>query len=153
MHPMMADGDQSMLGGMFNYMISNLDWSAVFFHNAIVVRLEDGRHVTVPYDFDYSGVVNARYAVVPEQLRDEVRRVRQRLYREFCRPQLTFANVSAMFAGKREQVEALYRGFPYYAEPSQAEEALEYYEEFWRVVTEERRFRSEILDDCTPLPR
>ena len=71
MHPMMADGNQSVLVGMFNYMIANLDWSAVFFHNAVVIRLEDGRHLTVPYDFDFAGVINARYAVVPEQLRDE----------------------------------------------------------------------------------
>jgi hypothetical protein len=153
MHPMMADGDQSVLGGMFNYMIGNLDWSAVYFHNAIVMRHEDGRHSTVPYDFDYSGVVNTRYAVVPELLQNRVRRVRQRLYREFCRPQLTFENVQAMFAGKREQVEELYRSFPHYAEPSHAEDALEYFEEFWQVIADEDDFEDEIVDDCTDMPR
>jgi hypothetical protein len=153
MHPMMADGDQSVLVGMFNYMIANLDWSAVFFHNAVVIRLEDGRHLTVPYDFDFAGVINARYAVVPPQLQDEVQRVRQRLYREFCRPQLNFENASAMFAGKREEIENLYRTFPYYAEPSHAENAIEFYEDFWEVVENPRRFDSRILDDCTPMPR
>lgn len=42
MHPMMTDGDQSVLMGRFSCMIANLDWSAVFFHNAVVIRLEDG---------------------------------------------------------------------------------------------------------------
>ena len=153
MHPMMADGDQSVLMGMFNYMIANLDWSAVFFHNAVVIRLEDGRHFPVPYDFDHSGAVNARYATVPPQLQDEVRRVRQRLYREFCRPQLTHANVAAMFAGKREAIENLYRNFPLYAEPSQAQEAIDYYEEFWEVIADEDEFEDEILDHCTDMPR
>jgi hypothetical protein len=153
MHPMMADGDQSVLMGMFNYMIANLDWSAVFFHNAVVIRLEDGRHFTVPYDFDHAGVINARYATVPPQLQDQVRRVTQRLYREFCRPELTRENAAAMYAGKREQIEELYRTFPYWAEPNHAEESLEFYEEFWRVLEDDDEFEDEILDNCTPLPR
>lgn len=153
MHPMMADGDQSVLMGMFNYMIANLDWSAVYFHNAVVIRLEDGRHFTVPYDFDHSGVVNARYATVPPQLQDQVRRVRQRLFREFCRPQLTRENAAAMFVDKRAAIEALYRAFPYYAEPSQAEESLEFYEEFWQVLADNGDFEDEILDNCTDIPR
>jgi hypothetical protein len=153
MHPMMADGDQSVLVGMFNYMIANLDWSAVYFHNAVVIRHEDGQHFTVPYDFDFAGAINARYAVVPPELQDEVRRVRQRLYRDFCRPQLTYENAVAMFADKRESIEELYRTFPYYAAPGHAQEAIEYYEEFWEVLENPRRFESRIVDDCTPMPR
>ncbi len=153
MHPMMADGDQSVLMGTFNYMIANLDWSAVYFHNAVVLRLEDGRHFTVPYDFDHSGVVNARYAVVPPALQDEVRRVRQRPYREFCRPQLTHENAAAMFADKRDDIEALYRTSPHYADPSQAEDALAFYEEFWEVIADDDEVEDEILDRCVDMPR
>jgi hypothetical protein len=153
MHPMMADGDQSVLMGMFNYMIANTDWSAVFFHNAVVIRAEDGRHIAVPYDFDHSGAVNARYAQVSELIRDRIRNVRQRLYREFCRPQLTQVNAAAMFAGKREAIEELYRTFPHYQDPSHAVEAIEYYEDFWEVIADEDEFEDEIIDDCTAIPR
>jgi hypothetical protein len=58
-----------------------------------------------------------------------------------------------MFAGKREQVEELYRSFPHYAEPSHAEDALEYFEEFWQVIADEDDFEDEIVDDCTDMPR
>jgi hypothetical protein len=153
MHPVMADGDQSVLVGMFNYMIANLDWSAVYFHNAVVIRREDGKYLPVPYDFDFAGAINARYAVVPPQLEDQVRRVRQRLYREFCRPQLTYEKAAAMFAGKREQVEELYRTFPYYAEPDHAQDAIEYLDGFWEVIDNPRRFEDRIVGDCTPMPR
>jgi hypothetical protein len=153
MHPMMADGDISVLSGMLAYMIGQTDWSAVFFHNAVVMRTEDGRHMTVLYDFDHSGVVNARYAEVSPLIRDEIRSVRQRLYREFCRPQLTQSAVAAMFAGKRGEVEDLYRSFPYYADPRHAEEALAYYEEFWEVIADEDEFEDEILDRCIDIPR
>jgi hypothetical protein len=119
----------------------------------VVVRTEDGRHIAVPYDFDHSGVVDARYAQVSELIRDRIRNVRQRLYREFCRPQLTHQNAASMFAGKREQIEEIYRSFPLYAEPSQAEKALEYYEDFWEVIADEDEFEDEIIDDCTDIPR
>jgi hypothetical protein len=153
MHPMMGDGDLSVLAGMFAYMIGQTDWSNVYFHNAVVMRTEDGRHVTVLYDFDHSGVVDARYAEVSPLLADRIRNVRQRLYREFCRPQLTHENAAAMFAGKREPIEELYRTFPYYAEPSHAQDAIEYLEGFWEVIDDPRRFEDRIVDDCTPMPR
>ena len=153
MHPMMADAEPSVIAGMFAYMIGQTDWSNYRFHNAVLMRTEDGRHVTVLYDFDHSGVVDAEYAEVSPLIADEIRTVRQRLYREFCRPNLTQANVAALFAGKREQVEELYRSFPYYAEPSQAEDALSYYEEFWAVIADEDEFEDEILDHCTEIPR
>jgi hypothetical protein len=151
--PRMTDALPAVLMGMFSYMIGNTDWSAVLFHNAVVMRTEDGRHVAVPYDFDHSGVVNARYAQVSPLIADRIRTVRQRLYREFCRPELTFANVVPMFEGKRAEIQDLYRTFPYYAEPGHAEDALEYYEDFWEVVGDEDEFEDEILDECTPLPR
>ncbi len=90
---------------------------------------------------------------MPPQLQDEVRRVRQGLYREFCRPQLTHENVATVFAGKREAIEDVYRNFLLYAEPSQAVAAIEYFEEFWKVIADEDEFEDEILDHCTPMPR
>ena len=63
--PMMADGAQSVIVAVFNYMIGNLDWSPVYFHNVKLIRTEDGRFITVPYDFDFAGVVDARYATPP----------------------------------------------------------------------------------------
>lgn len=152
MHPVMADAEQADITAMFNYMIGNLDWSDVFFHNATVIRTEDGRHLTVPYDFDFSGVVNTRYATVPPQLRDRVTRVRNRLFRGFCRPELTQSAMSMAFNLKRDQIEQLYRTFPYYEKPSQAEDALKYYDGFWSVIDNPGKFDDEILHNCTEIP-
>ena len=153
MHPMMADGSQSTVSSMFNYMIGNTDWSDVFFHNAVVMRTEDFRHLTVPYDFDHAGVVNARYATVDPSIADRIRNVRQRLFRGFCRPELEHAAVSALFNAKRDAITALYRDFPYYARPDHATDALEFYEGFWRVIDDPRQFERNITRDCTQIPR
>jgi hypothetical protein len=150
--PRSADGAQSVVGDVFSYMIGNLDWSTAEFHNAVLIRTEDARYVTVPYDFDFSGVVNARYATVPEQLAGRVRNVRQRLYRGFCRPALEHETVANLFGLKREAVEELYRGFGLYRDPDHAEDALEYYEDFWEVIADPGEFEDEILDVCREMP-
>ncbi len=77
---------------LFQYMIGNLDWSM---HDAVANK--DCCHntkllgksaeaadafVPLPYDFDYSGFVDAPYAVPPEGI--PVRTVRVRRYRGFC---------------------------------------------------------------------
>ncbi len=76
---------------IFQYMISNLDWAMTASpvgmdccHNS---RLVGAKGVTtglttVPYDFDYSGLVDAPYALPPDAI--HVANVRVRLYRGFC---------------------------------------------------------------------
>ncbi len=74
---------------LFQFMIGNLDWSALSgpgecCHNSKLIGLDPQSDPVypLPYDFDASGLVNAHYAVAPESL--PVRSVRDRLYRGFC---------------------------------------------------------------------
>ena len=152
MHPRDADGGQSVLVAMFNYMIGNVDWSPAYFHNTDLIRTEDGRHVTVPYDFDFSGAVNARYATVAPELAREIRSVRQRLYRGFCRPGLRHQTVAEIFNSKREEIASLYSGFELYDDPDHAKDALEYYDGFWEVIDDPGEFEDQILDKCRDMP-
>ena len=47
-----------------------------------MMQLAPGATIPIPYDFDYSGLVAAPYALPPDQLR--ITSVRQRLYRGYC---------------------------------------------------------------------
>ena len=68
----------------FQYLIGNLDWSITERHNMKMMIGDKGAlPVAVPYDFDYSGLVNTPYALPPEEL--NVPDVRTRLFRGFCR--------------------------------------------------------------------
>src|SRR5258706_5380849 len=79
---------------LFEFLIANLDWDflagpagADCCHNARFVAPKDTAAalsgvVPIPYDFDYSGFVDAPYAVPPEGLKLE--RGTQRLYRGHC---------------------------------------------------------------------
>ncbi len=47
---------------LFQYMIGNSDYSTKMARNLKLLRGDDGQMTAVPYDFDYSGLVNADYA-------------------------------------------------------------------------------------------
>ncbi len=147
--PMMADGPQSVIVSVFNYMIGNLDWSPVYFHNVRLIRTEDGRFITVPYDFDFAGVVDARYAIPPPELteRNNIRSVRQRLYRGFCRPELQHQPVADLFNSKRRELQDLYQSFQLHQEDD-IEDALDYFEDFWKVIDDPGEFEDKIIDKC-----
>ena len=74
---------------LFEYMVSNLDWSmsagpagGSCCHNMKPISSTGAAisYIPVPYDFDYSGLVNAPYAVPP----DGDGSVTSRVYRGYC---------------------------------------------------------------------
>lgn len=73
---------------VFHYLIGSTDWSLVTAntedhccHNGDLVKI-GGLHYLVPYDFDQSGLVNARYAKPDPSV--GIRSVRTRRYRGYC---------------------------------------------------------------------
>jgi hypothetical protein len=155
-HPARSFAEYSTLVALFNYMIANTDWSAVYFHNVKLVRTEEGRYLTVPYDFDFSGAVNARYAVVDPSLQDRIGRVTQRIYRGFCRDELTHPAAVQRFADARVPITTLYDDFAALGfedfDADDAKSTLEFYEDFWEVVDDPEEFEDEVVDACIDLP-
>lgn len=73
------DPEQAQITAVFQYMISNADWKIDHQHNLKYFRNdEDSPLVLVPYDFDFSGLVNADYAKPNPDY--EQKSVRQRIY-------------------------------------------------------------------------
>lgn len=144
-HPAGVNGDQAVIVSMFQYLIGNSDWSASYFHNAKLIRHEDGRYLTVPYDFDFAGAVNARYATPPQQY--PIRRVTDRYFYSYCRPELAFEPLSAFFTSKKAEITALYEGFETLKE-DRRNDVLKFYEEFWEMMEDEGRFERQILRNC-----
>ncbi len=75
---------------VFEYLIANLDWALQAgpagdscCHNNKLIRGANAPYVPVPYDFDFSGFVDAPYALPPETVR--VASVKVRRYRGMCR--------------------------------------------------------------------
>jgi len=148
LHPARFDDRQSAMMALFQYMIGNTDWSAPFFHNVKLMRAADARYVPVPYDFDFSGVVDARYATPDPKL--NTRTVRDRVFRGFCRS-VEPEPLVRRFNDIRDDVRALYEGF----EPLSAKarrKALKYYDVFYRTINDPSRFAREITRACRKMP-
>lgn len=148
-HPAAADGPHAGMVALFQYMIGNTDWSGPYFHNVKMMRAQDGRYLLVPYDFDFSGIVNARYATPAPEL--PIRNVRDRLFRGFCREDVDHAALRARFLALREPVRALYEGTEGISDKTR-ERSLDYYDRFFRTLEEDRRYQRQILDACRSMP-
>lgn len=148
LHPLTADARYSTLVALFELLIGNTDWSPVAFHNVIAVRDGDGRYLTIPYDFDFSGMVDARYATPDPSL--GIKSVRDRLYRGFCRDDADPAAVAGEMLARRPAIDALVEGFVHLDE-GEREDVLRYLEGFWQTLESESRFRRAVLEACRPL--
>jgi hypothetical protein len=136
---------------LFMYMIGNLDWSMRAgpqgegcCHNS---RLLGGGSALVPvaYDFDYSGLVDAPYAIPPKQIR--VRSVRQRFYQGYCRHNTQVLAAAAEMRAKRPALEAVYSQVPG-LEARTRSKALAYLAGFFEEIATDTAVRSNITKSC-----
>lgn len=58
------DAQQAAKVAMFQYLIGNTDWDFAMHRNVQLIKQKDGGKIlALPYDFDFSGLVSAPYAV------------------------------------------------------------------------------------------
>lgn len=133
---------------LFQYMIGNTDWSVSGLHNIIILRDSAANYHPVAYDFDFAGIVNARYATPPPQL--GIRSVRDRLHRGPCRTAEQWAPTIAYFQERRAAFDSIWTTpLPGENERRMAD-AKRYLDDFWRTLEDPRRFKREIIDVCRP---
>lgn len=141
-----VDGEAMTLIGLFEYMIGNTDMSLSKLHNIILVRAANGTVYPVPYDFDYSGVVNARYAVPAVVL--NLPTVRERLYRGPCLTAEQLAPYLTRMQGMRESILALYDSVPELDE-GYRKDAKGYLDQFFRLIGRPGDVKRAFLDGCS----
>ena len=149
--PIMDPSYMTMVS-VFQYLIGNTDWSVYKRHNiAILQQLAEPKPLfAVPYDFDFSGAVNAPYATPPEQL--SIQSVRQRIYRGFCQPDSVLAPVLARFRGAKDSMYAAVRAVPDLPERD-ARDVLQYFDDFYKVLDNRGSLNREFVHGCRPQPR
>ena len=142
--------EEAVRFSVFQYMVGNTDWSMTEFHNAEILLSAEGVNVPVPYDFDWTGLVSARYARPDARLR--IRTVRDRLYRGFCRPGFDFSAVYAQFIEIRTELEALYSN-QQGLEQDNRRDAVAYLADFYEDIESPRRARDRLEENCRDMSR
>jgi hypothetical protein len=133
---------------IFQYFIGNTDWAVPNGHNIKLIfdkKNENTLPYVIPYDFDYSGLVNASYAVPNEIIGTE--KVTERVYRGYPRSIDEVQEVLDIFRKKKDDIYALINNFDKLSERSR-KEMTRYIDEFYTEISNERSVRTIFIDNA-----
>jgi hypothetical protein len=138
---------------VFQYLIGNTDFSMiagpkddVCCHNIVLFTGEGEQYVPIPYDFDFAGLVDARYAKPNPKFK--IRRVTIRLYRGDCSHNPGVAGSVEKILADRPRVDALIDSVPG-MEDRTRDKARRYLDGFYDDMTEPRQVENRLLDKCS----
>lgn len=130
---------------LFQYMSGNTDWSVSGLHNITLLQDSIGVVHPVPFDFDWSGAVDARYAFPDKSL--PIQLVRQRLWRGDCRSAEAMAPVIERFLSRRAEMDSAYMTLAPMTPPVR-EKMRKYFAEFWPMLENPKRLFSDFRRTC-----
>ena len=129
-----TDRRQMTMVAVFEYMIGNTDWSVPVNHNTRLLHsLSDSlsRPYVVPYDFDFSGLVNTTYSAPDERL--GIDNVRERLYRGFPRSVDELNDVLTVFKNQKSNIYATINNFNLFL-PATKKDITGYLDQFYKTI-------------------
>ena len=147
-HTELTDRKQMTRVALFEYMIGNLDWSVPVRHNIKLIAPKEDSNATafaVPYDFDYSGIVNTNYAIPPPELGLE--NVTIRNYRGFPRSLQEIQDVADEFLQQKPRIYKLIRDFDLLPATSR-KEMIAYLDDFFNILTKPDALKQQFIDNA-----
>ncbi len=146
--PSALDVPSAATVAVFQYMIGNTDWSDVAGHNVEILDL-GGIALPVPYDFDFSGIVDAPYSTPDPSL--NLRDVSERLYRGWCWDTAQMTSIVDRFRDDRDGILALYREFPH-LDDGERRRSLDYLGAFFDGIETDEKAGRRMFRDCRAMP-
>ncbi len=129
---------------LFQYMIGNTDYTASLFHNMKIFKNGD-TIFPVPYDFDYSGLVDANYAIPSKSA--PIGNVKERYYLGPCSDQGSFEKaVNYVLSKKPELMQRLNEDS--YISTKVKDEIREYIESFYSLISDPVHLESIRVTHC-----
>jgi hypothetical protein len=145
--PFILNADNARNLSVFQYMVGNKDWQYTSRQNLIVIQPDDSSLApcAIPYDFDFSGFVNAHYTKpkgVPEDLLPT-----RRLYNGLCYTPGEFRMVFDYFIKLKPDFITLISNVEYITR-ARKREKISYLNYFYNVINDREQFQKDFLDIC-----
>ena len=140
--------EQMTIVNLFEYMIGNTDWSVPNNHNIKLLRFKKDSMALpypIPYDFDYSGMVNADYAV-PDEIMG-IESVVQRVYRGFPRSMTELTVAIAVFNQHKDEIDALVNNFELLSSYTK-KEVSSYISDFYKIINDSKEVQKLFIDNA-----
>lgn len=150
--PTELDPEHAARVAAFQYLIGNTDFSLIrgtaeggCCHNAVLLGKGDQRYLSVPYDFDFAGLVNAPYAEPNPRLR--IRSVRTRMYRGYCDVNDALEPALQSLRVIRDDIVALIRQQEGLDDRNR-NMSIRYVEDFYKAIDKPSTVRRRLLGRC-----
>lgn len=140
------------LGSVFQFLIGNTDFSPIkaapgehCCHNFALFGNEGEPILSIPYDFDQSGLVDAPYAAPSANF--DLSSVKVRLYRGRCVNNAHLPGTLTLFNERRDAIEAVISELEPVSRGSR-KSMLRYVNDFYKLIQSERKVESRIVKKC-----
>jgi hypothetical protein len=147
LRPEETQQDVFLTMAVFQYLIGNTDWSVQYLQNIKLLKTDASPQlITVPYDFDHAGIVNAPYARPAEQLL--MRSVQERRYRGYCIGDLkVFEKPIALFNRIKNDIYNLYTKNNILDE-KYIKSVTKYLDEFYATINNPKAWQKDFAYPC-----
>ncbi|WP_282125869.1 CotH kinase family protein [Marinifilum flexuosum] len=148
-NPQTIDKESFLKMAVFQYLIGNTDWSIQYLHNIKLLVNHSGKSiVTVPYDFDMSGIVNTPYAAPAEAL--QLSSVRNRRYRGYCLDNMNeFESTFELFNDLKKEIYAIYQNNTL-IDKTYKKNTIRYLDKFYEIINNKELSKREFQYPCDP---
>lgn len=145
-HPNACNRIAATQMALFQYMIGNTDWSIKALHNITLLEKEIAAPpIPVPFDFDFSGFVDAPYALPAEHL--PIKSVTERYFNGYCRNAEEFEYAFQLFNDKRSEIIHCIDSFNY-LDINTRSKAIRYIDDFYDIINNKSKAKKEIIEGC-----
>jgi hypothetical protein len=143
--------DQVNLTSLFQFLIGNTDFSPIeggydeCCHNYDLFGKDDDPLLSIPFDFDNSGLVSAPYAQPAEWV--DIHNVRERAYLGYCVNNRLVEGSIARITQARDELYALVAEQPG-LESSVRDNLARYMDEFFEIISDPSEVERQIINKC-----
>ena len=144
--PNKLDKEHANLVYLFQLMIGNTDYKVENVHNLRLLYHEGNTtFFPVPYDFDYSGLVYASYAIPHESV--PIKSVRQRYYFGACRDLEEMESSIQIFKNKKEELLNYCQQFDLLSAKDKSK-VIKYLNAFFELIKSEKKLKTLLSSQC-----
>jgi hypothetical protein len=148
-HPKQVYPYQMIMLDVFQYFIGNTDWSVEVGHNINLLFFDQMVYpYAIPFDFDWSGLVNASYAVPSPVL--GINNVQQRLFRGYERKIEDYSNIIQIFNDKKEAIYKLFQNSELLSQKTKSA-TISYFDDFYQTINNPKLLKKEFIENCRKL--
>lgn len=126
------DREHTISMALFQYLIGNDDWYVTSKHNVSILKLsDDGSLIAIPYDFDWSDLVDAHYTKPSGVSGISIKE--RRVYKGLCMENEDFLIQQKLFNSHKESIIKLVESMEHLPK-KRKQSAAKYIEQFYKIL-------------------